>query len=155
MLRAEVLAASYKFKVLSLDTHGRQFLIMIDLLDPSALQSHRFTELENLIIGAAALQHDLSVKSVYWRWPSPASTIAPPVNSVSRVGTHRPIEQDEVLAFKKAMAPTQDKPSPRVTGMLVTSGSRYPEPDRGFEDTLILESETTTSPLSNTQFGDL
>ena len=31
MVRAGVLSSSYKFKVLSLDTHGRQFLVMVDL----------------------------------------------------------------------------------------------------------------------------
>src|SRR5262245_18297963 len=31
MMRASVLSASYKFKVLSLDSRGRQFLVMVDL----------------------------------------------------------------------------------------------------------------------------
>ena len=31
MVRAGLLSASYKFKVLSLDSEGRQFLIMVDL----------------------------------------------------------------------------------------------------------------------------
>jgi hypothetical protein len=31
MMRAGVLSASYKFKVLSLDGRGRQFLVMVDL----------------------------------------------------------------------------------------------------------------------------
>ena len=31
MVRAGVLSSSYKFKVLSLDPRGRQFLVMVDL----------------------------------------------------------------------------------------------------------------------------
>jgi uncharacterized protein YciI len=71
------------------------------------------------------------------------------------VGAFQPIEQDEVLAFKKALAPSQDMANHAATGKLLTSGPRHPAPDKGFEDTLILESEITASPLSNTQYGDL
>ncbi|MBP7573686.1 MAG: hypothetical protein KA777_06885, partial [Rhodoferax sp.] len=35
MMRAGVLSASYKFKVLSLDPRGRQYLIMMDLANKS------------------------------------------------------------------------------------------------------------------------
>ena len=54
MLRSEVLASRYKFKVLSLDTHGRQFLVMVDLLDPRAVSPERFSVIEQLIISHAA-----------------------------------------------------------------------------------------------------
>ena len=67
MIRSEVLASRYKFKVLSLDTHGRQFLVMVDLMDATALPAHRFLAVEQLIVSHAAQQHGLFVKSVYWR----------------------------------------------------------------------------------------
>src|SRR5450830_1275176 len=67
MLRSEVLASRYKFKVLSLDTHGRQFLVMIDLLDATALPPQRFLAVEQLIVSHSTQQHGLFVKAVYWR----------------------------------------------------------------------------------------
>ena len=36
MTRAGILSSGYKFKVLSLDPRGRQYLIMMDLTDQSA-----------------------------------------------------------------------------------------------------------------------
>jgi hypothetical protein len=155
MLRAEILAATYKFKVLSLDIHGRQFLIMVDLLDPLALPQNRFAEIEKLMISAATLRHDLLIKSVYWRLNTPAVAAVSSVKPAARQGSNQPIDQDEVLAFKKAVAQSTDKLSQGATGKLVASGPRYQALNKGFEDTLILESEVTASPLSNTQYGDL
>src|SRR5450830_1025943 len=67
LLRSEVLASRYKFKVLSLDSHGRQFLVMIDLLDATALPPQRFLAVEQLIVSHSTQQHGLFVKAVYWR----------------------------------------------------------------------------------------
>lgn len=67
MLRSEVLAANYKFKVLSLDTRGRQFLVMIDLMAEGALPADRWGPVEQLIAITAAQRHELQVKAVYWR----------------------------------------------------------------------------------------
>ena len=49
MIRAGVLAASYKFKVLSLDAHGRQYLIMMDLANQSAGDTGRLADIEAMI----------------------------------------------------------------------------------------------------------
>ena len=76
MIRSEVLASRYKFKVLSLDTHGRQFLVMVDLMDATALPAHRFLAVEQLIVSHAAQQHGLFVKSVYWRSNEAYSSLA-------------------------------------------------------------------------------
>ena len=176
MLRAEILAASYKFKVLSLDTHGRQFLIMMDMLDPQTLSPDRFAEIEHLIVSGAAQRHDLLVKSVYWRVSTPALTAASPAppgaatrvaaqvtatqqalkaKSATKIRPYEPIQQDEVLAFQKALAPSQPNVADLASGKLVTSGPRHAPLPKGFEDTLLLESEDAVSPLSNTQYGDL
>jgi len=187
MLRSEVLASRYKFKVLSLDTHGRQFLIMVDLLDASAVSPDRFASIEQLIMGNAAQQHGIYVKSVYWRAmesltlaalakspvaaPAPAPAVAPvaamptvaspavvvkPVSAhvVARNPAFDPIDQAEVLAFKKAIGAIPSTPAAKTPGQVHTSGSRHVL--TGFEDTQILDtSDDAASPLSRTQFGEL
>ncbi len=180
MLRSEVLASRYKFKVLSLDTHGRQFLIMVDLMDASAVAPDRFASIEQLIIGNAAQQHGIYVKSVYWRAteslllaPSakavPAAPVATPMPAtpavvtpapvpvapvVARKPAFDPIEQAEVLAFKKAIGAIPSTPAAKTPGQVHTSGSRHVL--TGFEDTQILDtSDDQVSPLSRTQFGEL
>jgi hypothetical protein len=197
MLRSEVLASRFKFKVLSLDTHGRQFLIMIDLMDASAVSPDRFSVIEQLIIAHAAQQHGIYVKSVYWRGneapidagatpvPAPAAAsvatpVAPPTSvALTPVATAKqpekpfvpvpttphipetihkpafdPIDQAEVLAFKKAIGAIPSAPSVKAPGKVQTSGPRHKM--TGFEDTQILATpEEGVSPLSVTQFGEL
>jgi hypothetical protein len=203
MLRSEVLASRYKFKVLSLDTHGRQFLIMIDLMDVGAVSPDRFATIEQLIIAHAAQQHGIYVKSVYWRGtealiavpttqlpasvpvPAPVSAhtsanpafkvpVVPgvsaaaatqPAKSVAPVpslpGTrpvHKPafdpIDQAEVLAFKKAIGAIPSASGVKTPGQVHTSGPRHVM--TGFEDTQILDNaDEGVSPLSRTQFGEL
>ncbi len=184
MLRSEVLASRYKFKVLSLDTHGREFLVMVDLLDAKAVSPSRFSVIEQLIISHADQQHGMCVKSVYWRLnealvavrPVPASqvsappvptplvhaaapVVSPPLSRPSSMPTHapvfEPIDQAEVLAFKKAIgaAPSADAD---VFGQVRTSGPRRHHAATGYEDTQLLEQpDEAASPLSRTQFGDL
>lgn len=65
MTRAGVLSASYKFKVLSLDSRGRQYLIMMDLPNDQAGDTTRLAEIEGLIAKAAKISHDILVTAVY------------------------------------------------------------------------------------------
>ena len=182
MLRSEVLASRYKFKVLSLDTHGRQFLVMVDLLDARAVPSERFSVIEQLIISHAAQQHGMYVKSVYWRvnevqavsTPSPAAHLtaptvhaaplvaqsAPRSPTLNAIPAHAPvfdpIDQAEVLAFKKAIGVIPSEKTDAIAGELRSSGPRRPVPKSGYEDTQLLEPvDDPASPLSRTQFGDL
>ena len=67
MLRAGVLAASFKFKVLSLDVHGYQYLIMVDLAQQGAGDAARLAEIEAMIAQAAKTRYGILVTSVYWR----------------------------------------------------------------------------------------
>lgn len=165
MLRSEVLASRYKFKVLSLDVRGRQFLVMVDLLSTDDLAHDRFMDIERQIATTAAQQHDLQVKAVYWRvnqieeslksgsyalHPSLAATRAfadkPPV----RPGFEA-ISPDEILAFQQAvLAGTQPKP---VTPPQPAANASVPA--TGYEDTQLLEPDDAASPLSKTQFGGL
>lgn len=67
MARAGVLSASYKFKVLSLDTAGRQFLVMVDLAGSERAGVDLLTDIEAVITQRAKSRHDLVVSAVYWR----------------------------------------------------------------------------------------
>lgn len=67
MTRAEVLAASYKFKILSLDSGGRQYIIMIDLAHEKGKQSGWLAEMESQMVRRARKSHDITVMAVYWR----------------------------------------------------------------------------------------
>ena len=67
MVRASVLSSSYKFKVLSLDQQGRQFLIMIDLAREYGGDTARLSEIEALVAQTAKARFDILVTAVYWR----------------------------------------------------------------------------------------
>ena len=176
MLRSEVLASRYKFKVLSLDTHGRQFLIMVDLLDVRAVLPERFPVIEQLIMSHAAQQHGLHVKSVYWRIsevpasarpvppaPTPAVVpVTPPVvpTRVASPPVHKPefdpIDQAEVLAFKKAIGVLPSTAGDVGASPSRAAGPRQPGGMTGYEDTQLLDPpDDAASPLSRTQFGEL
>ncbi len=67
MVRAGVLSASYKFKVLSLDQRGSQFLIMMDLAREFGGDTGRLSEIEALIAQTAKSRYEIAVTAVYWR----------------------------------------------------------------------------------------
>jgi hypothetical protein len=67
MVRAGVLSSSYKFKVLSLDPRGRQFMVMVDLAQGSGSDTHRLAEIEAMIGQSAKARHDILISAVYWR----------------------------------------------------------------------------------------
>jgi len=176
MLRSEVLASHYKFKVLSLDARGRQFLVMIDLLGDQVLSHQRWSAVEQLMAMTAAQRYDLQVKAVYWRLvpPTVAEAIRPsvrPMDEAVRVQAQPtaastpatparpgfdPIDNDEVLAFKKAISEASSgEPQSTKPGQVLTSGPRKPAPPPGYEDTQLIEPDDTASPLSRTQFGGI
>ncbi|MBK6005686.1 hypothetical protein JJB11_06230 [Ramlibacter ginsenosidimutans] len=67
MVRAGVLSSSYKFKVLSLDQRGRQFMVMVDLSQGSASDTRRLAEIEAMVAQSAKSRYDILVSAVYWR----------------------------------------------------------------------------------------
>lgn len=67
MAGAGVLSTSYKFKVLSLDSAGRQFLVMVDLASSDRLEGELLSEIEQVIAQRAKTRHGLVVSAVYWR----------------------------------------------------------------------------------------
>ena len=67
MVRAGVLSSSYKFKVLSLDPRGRQFMVMVDLAYGGGADTNRLAEIEAMIAQQAKSRYDILVSAVYWR----------------------------------------------------------------------------------------
>jgi len=67
MVRAGVLSSSYKFKVLSLDPNGKQFMVMVDLAQGAVNDPARTAEIEATIAQSARARYDILVPAVYWR----------------------------------------------------------------------------------------
>lgn len=170
MIRVGVLSASYKFKVLSLDSRGRQYLIMMDVARQYVGEPGRLAEVESLIAQSAKTRHDILVTAVYWRvnehvtagvtarmaaTPATAAVHKPTATSVPvapALTGYEPLHPEEVVAFKQALASVAS-PKPLVApGEIIHSGRRNPAPVPRFEDT---EMDDRPSPLSGTQYGDL
>lgn len=173
MTQAGVLSSKYKFKVLSLDSKGRDYLVMIDLPRENAVEPERLTDIELLIARNAKNLHGILVTAVYWRLVeqvasntqtirtvTPASRPVVPEPLPAKVAVSvepaaprfEPLQDDEVAAFKKALASV---PAGKVTpppGEIIRSGRRNPAPMPHFADT---ELDDSHSPLSGTQYGDL
>ena len=65
MVRAGVLSSSYKFKVLSLDPRGRQFMVMVDLAQGAGSDTNRLAEIEKAVAQSAKARYDIMVSAVY------------------------------------------------------------------------------------------
>ena len=158
MIRAGVLAASYKFKVLSLDARGRQYLIMMDLAPQSMADIPSLSEIETLMTQAARARHDLLVTAVYWRVNEQIATGQPSGGSAPAHkprSAFEPLQDDEVAAFKRALASVASAGAQATPGHMVTSGRRNPAPADEFQDTQIVPSDEHGSPLGVTQYGEL
>ena len=173
MTRVGVLSASYKFKVLSLDQRGDQFLVMVDVNPAMGGEFEKLAESEALIFQTAKTLFGITVTSVYWRLDSkldstatkPSSLVSRPAElqpatasrDVKKPTTQRyePIQDDEVTAFKKALAAStvQHPATPDVSGKF-RSGLRSHTLITGFEDTEMPESSAAPA-LSATQYGEL
>lgn len=175
MTRAGVLSASFKFKVLSLDQRGDQFMVMMDVHPSLGLQEDMLAASETLIIETAKNQFGILVTAVYWRVdakaepssanasgfqsrPAPLASAAAPTptpNAKKPASRFEPIDDDEVTAFKRALATsTAQMPATADTGGKSRSGLRSYTLITGFEDTEMPESSAVPA-LSTTQYGDL
>jgi hypothetical protein len=207
MIRAGVLTSAYRFKVLSLDGAGRQFLVMIDLTGVE-LPVARQAEIEAALAQAAQARHGLQVQSVYWRHAATqgAAQAQPPqvpqtpaalmearraaraaaaAAAAGKAGAERPperhtidpIEEEEVVALRQALAEGMATPAPAAadiaaptrpaaaapapTGAKGKARGKDADPGAnnyalltGFEDTEMSSSRLPGS-LSTTQYGDL
>ncbi len=186
MTRAGVLAASYRFKVLSLDQRGDQFLVMMDVAHSLGRQSDRLADIEALVVQTAKARFEIVVTAVYWRSdartaaavaadrpalreamtsaPMPLaavqSAVAPdrhaPLNMPLKKPASRydPIQDDEVTAFKQALASASAAPLSIDASGKTRTGLHSYTLLTGFEDTEMPESAAVPA-LSATQYGDL
>jgi hypothetical protein len=169
MARVGILSSSYKYKVLSLDSRGNEYLVMMDL--PQDLASHldQLASIEETVVEAARQRHQITVVAVYWRIqdlgragsgtlrrPRPQAAVAE-VMAVSDdslpLGTalqHRfePIRPDEVRAYKGSQGRPPAPPR---------SPAPAPVSENAFEETRIEDPDAPQGrmPLSRTQYGDL
>lgn len=181
MMRAGVLSASYKFKVLSLDPRGRQYLIMMDLTNKLVGEAGRLAEIEASIAQQAKTRHEILVTAVYWRINDhvftagltrqrpatqevsvsepvvnePANSVVLPFVPAKVAARYEPLQADEVAAFKKAMAESNPLPPGVEPGKVIHPLYRGLGKPSDFEDTELVEPGSPTSPLSTTQYGDL
>lgn len=173
MTRAGVLSASYKFKVLTLDPCGDQFLVMMDVHPSLGAQVDKLTECESLIVQAAKTMFGIVVTSVYWRLDIKLTSVSnlPSVSeshSVARrpeatlhetqkpaAPRYEPLGGDEVNAFKQALvAAAVSSPVVANANGKPHMGLRSYTRSTGFEDTAITESSAVPA-LSATQYGEL
>lgn len=162
MTRAGVLAASYKFKVLSLDQRGDQFLVMMDVDASLGRQAEKLAETEAIVVQTAKARFEILVTAVYWRMEAKAASAdnkGYPVHlsPAKKPGAPRyePIHDDEVAAFKQALA-AASATSPATIDATGKSRSGLHSYTllTGFEDTEMPESSAAPA-LSATQYGDL
>ena len=104
MVRAGVLSASYKFKVLSLDQRGRQFLVMMDLAREFGGETVRLSEIEALIARTAKARYDILVTAVYWRINDHVA-VGIPQKGIAPLGASLPAASAAVGVPVRAAAP--------------------------------------------------
>jgi hypothetical protein len=169
MIRSGVLAASYRFKVLSLDSQGRQYLIMVDLLRHGIGELKDLAKIESLIVQAAKVRHDLVVTGVYWRneLPDLVRNLPSMPDHPALAGLSSSAERGGAPSSLNEKRPLRGKiESPQQHGNNKESGKSAP-PERltlgrkprvsspDFEDTRLIAPNESGSPLSATQYGDL
>ena len=164
MTRGGVLSASYKFKVLSLDQPGNEFLVMLDLGKSFDGAPEQLGAIEALIVQNAKARFEITVPAVYWRMdaatagkPQPrhadADAVEPAPHAKSR-GAYEPIRSEEVAAFKQALlAASAHGLTPGSAEKNRSSAHSYTLLT-GFEDTEVAE-HASAPALSPTQYGDL
>ena len=180
MVRAGVLSSTYKFKVLSLDPRGRQFMVMVDLATGAASNTTRLAEIEAMVAQTAKARYDILVSAVYWRAnehvaigdPAHFSTQKPLISQPGQPEGHsvpaelreapglharrvEPLQADEVAAFQKALAA-----GVRGEQALATVNDGKADQNytllTGFEDTEVAGgNDDVREHLSGTQYGAL
>lgn len=120
MTKAGVLSASYKFKVLSLDPKGQQFLVMVDLAREYGTGTSSLAEIEAMVAQAAKARFGIVVTAVYWRMNE---HVAVGINTgphhprqvpISRPSPLQPEPDSQPAALSSAPAPLTSGPAPLV-----------------------------------------
>lgn len=120
MIRAGVLSASYKFKVLSLDPRGEQFIVMMDLSQEFGGQAERLAEIEVMIAQGAKSRYNIRVTAVYWRLNELVSVVKP---AGTPQASHRPTPLHHAEAAQAAALP-----EPAMAALIPSPPARRYEP---------------------------
>jgi hypothetical protein len=170
MTAAGVLSSTYKFKVLSLDSSGRKYLIMVDMPREQLTGAAHFADTEGAIARSAKDRYDILVTAVYWRVNElvsaaglaphtavdvPVQTaehhrstpVAPPAQAAN---PYADLQAEEVMAFKRAVAAAANGAGPRSETRKLARHKPENVPD--FSDTEPFEA---AAPLGPSQFGGL
>lgn len=135
MTHAGVLSSSYKFKVLSLDSRGRQFMVMVDLAADQVGNTLQLAEIEALIAQSAKSRHNILVTAVYWRRNEHVA-----IGDPKRVGPQAASSQPAAL---------DSGPAPLETPARSAASASQPAPARSvFEPILPAEVEAFKRALS-------
>jgi hypothetical protein len=146
MVRAGVLSSGYKFKVLSLDSRGSQFMVMVDLAADQAGSASQMAEIEASIAQSAKSRYEIVVTAVYWRR-----------NEHVAIGDPRRATRREVASQPAALdsgpAPLESGPAPLESGPepAAASGAARRNGERGrptFDPILPAEVEAFKRALS-------
>jgi hypothetical protein len=162
MTGAGVLSSTYKFKVLSLDSTGHKYLIMMDIPHVHMLDPTRLAEIEGTIARSGKERFGFLVTAVYWRINELVTAGQRP-RTPARAAATNPAEpqaapesdtalEREMQAFKSATSRLGAGNAPRRSGEKVRSGRRSPETEPDFSDT---ERFDPASGLGPSQFGGL
>ncbi|NPC55177.1 hypothetical protein [Caenimonas soli] len=123
MTRAGVLSASYKFKVLSLDARGRQFLVMVDLARNYGGETSRLAEIEALVAQGAKSRYDILVSAVYWRMNEHVAVGDPNAQLQQRPGDSKPAPLESAVDSQPAVL--ESGPAPLEAAPEARKPSRY------------------------------
>lgn len=138
-----LLSSQFKFKVLTVDSDGLQFVVMVDLSDQVQHELGRLTDLENHIVQRALSQHDMRVKAVYWRLTDRDLVKRPTDKPKVASKSLRPIAAQrlgQTVPGELGADPVADPANATASGFALTEW-----PDGGLPN----------KPLSSTQYGDL
>lgn len=147
MIRAGVLSSAYKFKVLTLDSLGQSFIVLIDV------QGHAFkhdadtlAQLEHQLQSLCQDRLGLTVRNVYWRIAvdSMTDTLASPdfTPTAPTTSPAQRMEQAQSLLMPGRMAPAAAPPLSGIDRDFAPTQPLPPHPD-------------DPDPLSDTQYGRL
>lgn len=165
MTRTGILSTNYKFKVLSEDPQGNDFMVMMSLNVAAGEPLPALGEMETAIMENALVRFQIIVSAVYWRTTeiAPVVKFVPPPVAAAAVraaaqaakpqSPHETIEADEVIAFQQALlaASAQSSPIPKEKAPPRRRSSSQP---KDFQDTEMVDS-SVAPVLSKTQYGDL
>lgn len=170
MTASGVLSSTYKFKVLSLDSSGRKYMIMVDMPREYLESPGHFVDTEGAIARSAKERYDILVTAVYWRVNEMVSATTanaratvttkpqplPQAEATPKPATPAPpyaeLQAEEVLAFKRAVAAAASGAVAAQRSETRRVARRNSAPVQDFSNTEPFEAPP---PLSTSQFGGL